>query len=110
MTVNAITSIIALVNRAIQPLLLEYLQAGECWGTVFTRGPAVMRLIFVAHQKHALPVNVNTPEELARWQETMIPLLAFAAWSGTGKRTTLLKLIRHYVPEGSVEGLIKHVP
>lgn len=36
--------------------------------------------------------------------KTMIPLLAFAAWSGTGKTTLLKKLIRHYAPEGSVQG------
>ncbi len=58
---------IALVNRAIEPLLLEYLQAGE------RRVMAFMRLagghaVDFSDNKDAF-INVNTPEELARWQE-----------------------------------------
>lgn len=58
---------IALVNRAIEPLLLEYLQAGE------RRVMAFMRLagghaVDFSDRKEAF-INVNTPEELARWQE-----------------------------------------
>ncbi len=98
---------IALVNRAIEPLLLEYLQAGE------RRVMAFMRLagghaVDFSDNKDAF-INVNTPEELARWQEkTMIPLLAFAAWSGTGKTTLLKKLIPALCARGIRPGLIKH--
>ena len=54
-------------------------------------------------------VNVNTPEELAKWQDkSMIPLLAIAAWSGTGKTTLLKKLIPELRARGIRPGLIKH--
>ena len=40
--------------------------------------------------------------------KTMIPLLAFAAWSGTGKTTLLKKLIPVLCARGIRPGLIKH--
>ncbi|QRG79048.1 molybdopterin-guanine dinucleotide biosynthesis protein MobB [Citrobacter sp. R56] len=40
--------------------------------------------------------------------ETMIPLLAIAAWSGTGKTTLLKKLIPELCARGIRPGLIKH--
>ncbi|EFH8966581.1 molybdenum cofactor guanylyltransferase MobA [Escherichia coli] len=58
---------IALVNRAIEPLLLEYLQAGERRVMAFMRLARGHAVDFSDH-KDAF-VNVNTPEELARWQE-----------------------------------------
>lgn len=39
--------------------------------------------------------------------KTMIPLLAFAAWSGTGKTTLLKKLIPALCARGIRPGLIK---
>ena len=56
-----------LVNRAIEPLLLEYLQAGERRVMAFMRLAGGHAVDFSDH-KDAF-VNVNTPEELARWQE-----------------------------------------
>lgn len=41
-------------------------------------------------------------------KETMIPLLAIAAWSGTGKTTLLKKLIPALCAGGIRPGLIKH--
>lgn len=41
-------------------------------------------------------------------KETMIPLLAIAAWSGTGKTTLLKKLIPVLCAHGIRPGLIKH--
>ncbi|ELH0973164.1 molybdopterin-guanine dinucleotide biosynthesis protein MobB, partial [Salmonella enterica] len=41
-------------------------------------------------------------------KETMIPLLAIAAWSGTGKTTLLKKLIPALCAHGIRPGLIKH--
>ncbi|WP_410201364.1 molybdopterin-guanine dinucleotide biosynthesis protein MobB, partial [Escherichia coli] len=40
--------------------------------------------------------------------KTMIPLLAFAAWGGTGKTTLLKKLIPALCARGIRPGLIKH--
>ncbi len=40
-------------------------------------------------------------------KETMIPLLAIAAWSGTGKTTLLKKLIPALCAHGIRPGLIK---
>ena len=40
--------------------------------------------------------------------KTMIPLLAFAAWSGTGKTTLLKQLIPALCARGIRPGLIKH--
>ena len=40
--------------------------------------------------------------------KTMIPLLAIAAWSGTGKTTLLRKLIPALCAAGIRPGLIKH--
>ncbi|MCP6071423.1 molybdenum cofactor guanylyltransferase MobA, partial [Klebsiella pneumoniae] len=53
--------------RAIEPLLLEYLQAGERRVMAFMRLAGGHAVDFSDH-KDAF-VNVNTPEELARWQE-----------------------------------------
>lgn len=58
---------IALVNCAIELLLLEYLQAGERRVMVFMRLAGGYAVDF-SDYKDAF-VNVNTPEELARWQE-----------------------------------------
>ena len=58
---------IALVNRAIEPLLLEYLQAGERRVMAFMRRAGGHAVDF-SDNKDAF-INVNTPEELARWQE-----------------------------------------
>lgn len=41
-------------------------------------------------------------------KKTMIPLLAIAAWSGTGKTTLLKKLIPQLCASGIRPGLIKH--
>ncbi|QRG79047.1 molybdenum cofactor guanylyltransferase MobA [Citrobacter sp. R56] len=59
--------IIALVNRSVQPLLQDYLQSGERRVMVFMRLAGGHAVDF-SDQKDAF-VNVNTPEELARWQE-----------------------------------------
>lgn len=58
---------IALVNRSVQPLLQDYLQSGERRVMVFMRLAGGHAVDF-SDQKDAF-VNVNTPEELARWQE-----------------------------------------
>ncbi|QLR75031.1 molybdenum cofactor guanylyltransferase MobA [Citrobacter freundii] len=58
---------IALMHRAMQPLLQEYLQAGERRVMVFMRQAGGHAIDFSDH-KDAF-VNVNTPEELARWQD-----------------------------------------
>lgn len=97
---------IALVNRAIEPLLLEYLQAGE------RRVMAFMRLagghaVDFSDNKDAF-INVNTPEELARWQENddTVTRLCRVEWY---RKTTLLKqLIPALCARGIRPGLIKH--
>ncbi|NDO81667.1 molybdenum cofactor guanylyltransferase MobA [Citrobacter sp. NCU1] len=58
---------IALVNRSVQPLLQDYLQSGERRVMVFMRLAGGHAVDF-SDQKDAF-ANVNTPEELARWQE-----------------------------------------
>ena len=59
--------IIALMNRSMQPLLQDYLQSGERRVMVFMRQAGGHPVDF-SDYKGAF-VNVNTPEELARWQE-----------------------------------------
>ena len=61
----------------------------------------------------ALGVEFYSKREYARGAcpmagKTMIPLLAFAAWSGTGKTTLLKKLIPALCARGIRPGLIKH--
>lgn len=82
---------IALVNRAIEPLLLEYLQAGE------RRVMAFMRLagghaVDFSDRKEAF-INVNTPEELARWQENDDTVTRFCCMEWHRKNNAAEKLI-----------------
>lgn len=58
---------IALVNRSVEPFLQEYLRSGERRVMVFMRQAGGHAVDF-SDFKQAF-VNVNTPEELARWQE-----------------------------------------
>ena len=58
---------IALMHRSIQPLLQEYLQSGERRVMVFMRLAGGHAVDFSDHM--GAFVNVNTPEELARWQD-----------------------------------------
>ncbi|MCU6176223.1 molybdenum cofactor guanylyltransferase MobA [Citrobacter cronae] len=58
---------IALMHRSLQPLLQDYLQSGERRVMVFMRQAGGHAVDFSDH-KDAF-VNVNTPEELAKWQE-----------------------------------------
>ncbi|HAU5609599.1 molybdenum cofactor guanylyltransferase MobA [Citrobacter koseri] len=58
---------IALVNRSVVPFLQEYLRSGERRVMVFMRQAGGHAVDF-SDFKQAF-VNVNTPEELARWQE-----------------------------------------
>ncbi|WP_336221111.1 molybdenum cofactor guanylyltransferase MobA [Citrobacter amalonaticus] len=58
---------IALVNRSVQSFLLDYLQSGERRVMVFMRQAGGHAVDF-SDCKDAF-VNVNTPEELAKWQK-----------------------------------------
>ena len=58
---------IALMHRSMQPLLQDYLQSGERRVMVFMRLAGGHAVDFSDH-KDAF-VNVNTPEELAKWQD-----------------------------------------
>lgn len=58
---------IALMHRKMQPLLQDYLQSGERRVMIFMRLAGGHAVDFSDH-KDAF-VNVNTPEELARWQD-----------------------------------------
>lgn len=58
---------ITLMHRSMQPLLQDYLQSGERRVMVFMRQAGGHSVDFSDH-KDAF-VNVNTPEELAKWQD-----------------------------------------
>jgi len=58
---------IALIHRSVQPLLQDYLKSGERRVMVFMQLAGGHAVDF-SDCKEAF-VNVNTPEELARWQE-----------------------------------------
>lgn len=58
---------IALIHRSLQPLLQDYLKSGERRVMVFMQLAGGHAVDF-SDCKGAF-VNVNTPEELARWQE-----------------------------------------
>ncbi|HAE3356948.1 TPA: molybdenum cofactor guanylyltransferase MobA [Salmonella enterica subsp. enterica serovar Brandenburg] len=58
---------IALINRAVEPQLTDYLQAGERRVMIFMRQVGGHAVDF-SDCKEAF-VNVNTPEELAKWQK-----------------------------------------
>ncbi|EAW1720234.1 molybdenum cofactor guanylyltransferase MobA [Salmonella enterica subsp. indica] len=58
---------IALINRSVQPQLTAYLQAGERRVMIFMRHVGGHAVDF-SDCKEAF-VNVNTPEELAKWQK-----------------------------------------
>ena len=55
------------MHRSMQPLLQDYLQSGERRVMVFMRQAGGHAVDFSDH-KDAF-VNVNTPEELAKWQD-----------------------------------------
>lgn len=74
---------IALVNRALSLYYWNICKQENAglWHLCLAGGHAVD----FSDRKEAF-INVNTPEELSDGRKTMIPLLAFAAWSGTGKQ------------------------
>lgn len=91
---------IALVNRAIEPLLLEYLQAGERRVMAFMRLAGGHAVDFSDH-KDAF-VNVNTPEELARWQENDDTVTRLCRVEWYRKNYAFEKLIPALCARGSV--------
>ncbi|HEN5371357.1 TPA: molybdenum cofactor guanylyltransferase MobA [Klebsiella pneumoniae] len=96
---------VALVHRQIIPELEAYLAHGERRVMVFMRQMGGRPVNF-SDVKTAF-INVNTLENLQQMQE-LIPLLAIAAWSGTGKTTLLKRLIPELCALGLRPGLIKH--
>lgn len=97
---------IALVNRAIEPLLLEYLQAGE------RRVMAFMRLagghaVDFSDRKEAF-INVNTPEELARWQENDDTVTRLCCMEWHRKNNAAEKIDPGIMRQRDPSGLIKH--
>ena len=66
-----------------------------------TAPPRVIRVEFYSKREYARGACPMAGK-------TMIPLLAFAAWSGTGKTTLLKKLIPALCARGIRPGLIKH--
>ena len=98
---------IALVSRALVPALETYLNSGERRVMVFLRQHGGIALTLPG--KRDCFANVNTPADLQKWQhKPVVPLLAIAAWSGTGKTTLLKKLIPMLRDAGIRPGLIKH--
>ncbi|MBK4715403.1 molybdopterin-guanine dinucleotide biosynthesis protein B [Enterobacterales bacterium BIT-L3] len=97
---------IALVHRQLIPALEKYLAKGERRVMVFLRQHGGKP--WTVNDPNSF-VNVNTPDDLQRWQKyPAVPLLAFAAWSGTGKTTLLKRLIPLLHTKGIRTGLIKH--
>ncbi|NDJ55644.1 molybdenum cofactor guanylyltransferase MobA [Enterobacteriaceae bacterium 4M9] len=98
---------LALVNRRLAPALEAYLASGERRVMVFLRQQGGVALTIPGKQECF--ANVNTPADLQQWQQKPdVPLLAIAAWSGTGKTTLLKKVIPLLRDMGIRAGLIKH--
>lgn len=98
---------IALINRRLAPALEAYLASGERRVMVFLRQSGGTALTIDGHRSQF--ANVNTPADLAQWQQRpVVPVLAIAAWSGTGKTTLLKALIPVLRKAGIHPGLIKH--
>ncbi|MTD37489.1 molybdenum cofactor guanylyltransferase MobA [Erwinia sp. CPCC 100877] len=95
---------LALVHRQLIPALESYLANGERRVMVFLRQVGGHAVIF--SDSKGCFINVNTPQDLERRQ--LPPLLAIAAWSGTGKTTLLKQLIPLLRERGIRPGLIKH--
>lgn len=97
---------IALMHRSMQPLLQDYLQSGERRVMVFMRLAGGHAVDFSDH-KDAF-VNVNTPEELAKWQENHDPITRHCGMERHGKNHAAQKLIPELRARGIRPGLIKH--
>lgn len=98
---------LALVNRSLIPALAAYLESGERRVMAFLRQHGGSALMISGKQECF--ANVNTPADLQRWQQLpTVPLLAIAAWSGTGKTTLLKTLIPLLREAGLRPGVIKH--
>lgn len=95
---------VALVHHSLAGKMRQYLLQGERRVLAFFRLVGGHCVVF-ANSQNAF-ANVNTPEDLARWQTP--PLLCFAAKSGTGKTTLLKKVIPLLRDAGIRPGLIKH--
>lgn len=95
---------LALIHRRLIPALESYLTSGERRVMIFLRQAGGHPVIFSGGKANF--INVNTPKDLERRQ--LPPLLALAAWSGTGKTTLLKQLIPLLRERGIRPGLIKH--
>ncbi len=95
---------LALVHRRLIPMLDGYLASGERRVMMFLRQAGGHAVTF--SDRKSCFINVNTPQDLER--RHLPPLLAIAAWSGTGKTTLLKQLIPLLRERGIRPGLIKH--
>ena len=98
---------IVLMHRRLAPALHQYLAADERRVMDFLRKAGGHAVTF---QDSAICfININTPDDLqCREKRCYAPLLAIAAWSGTGKTTLLKQLIPLLQQAGVRAGLIKH--
>lgn len=81
---------IALINRAVEPQLTAYLQAGE--RRVMILCAVGGHAVDFSDCKEAF-VNVNTPEELAQWQRDHDTATRHCRMERHGKNNTAEKLI-----------------
>jgi molybdenum cofactor guanylyltransferase/molybdopterin-guanine dinucleotide biosynthesis protein MobB len=99
--------VIALWRPSLAPRLRSYLESGERRVLGFLEQVRYVQADF-SDQPEAF-ANLNTPDDLQRLQAAVtVPLLGFAAWSGTGKTTLLEQVIPLLTARGLRVAVVKH--
>lgn len=102
--------VINLARRSVAPSLRAWLEAGERRVEDWVRSQRFVEVEFAPESF----TNVNTPEGLRTLEQNVestapqVPVLGFAAFSGTGKTTLLEQLIPALGRRGIRVALIKH--
>lgn len=104
--------VFALIKKETLPSLLKYL-ADDQHKIDTWYNQQNMATVDFSDQKETF-ININTPEDLEKAENRMtlnnleIPIIGFAAHSGTGKTTLLKKLIANLKAKNLRIGLVKH--
>ncbi len=103
-----IQPVFALISRKLQPDLEHWLASGERKIDLWMQRHHLIEVDFSDQQDCF--INFNHPEDITEHRpvEFPLPLLGFAAFSGTGKTSLLVKLIPELKARGLRLAVVKH--
>lgn len=109
---NRLQPVFALISKTVLPSLIDYLNAGQHKIDTWYQQQNMTTVDFSDIPQTF--ININTPDDLRMAEMNIvqhnmaIPIIGFAAHSGTGKTTLLKKLIPLLKQKGLRIGLVKH--